>query len=102
MKQSRTHSLSESLNTALIAAPTAILLHKFTLIIAGENAININQDYFIIITWVMFMSHGVMWKYITRRIHEYYGYKLDPKHIVKSIIRSIYNRVKILHNVEKE
>ena len=88
-KQSRLHSLMEALNVGLFAAPTAILLHKAVLMIAGENALNENQDFFVTLSWILFFFHSVAWKYIIRRVHEHYGVKLDPKNICKSIYRRI-------------
>ena len=89
-KQSRLHSLIEALNVGLFAAPTAILLHKLTLMIAGENALNENQDFYVTLSWVMFFLHSIAWKYVIRRVHEHYGLKLDPKNIA----RNIYKRLK--------
>jgi len=85
MKQSRLHSFLESLNAAAFAAPTAMLLHKFVLIIAGEHALNENQDLFVVTTWVMFFLHSIAWKYILRRIYDHYGKKLSPKYIYKKV-----------------
>jgi hypothetical protein len=81
MSQSKFHSLFESINGALFAAPTAILLHKAVLMIAGENAINTNQDLFVTLSWVLFFTHSVAWKFIIRRVHEHFGVKLDPLNI---------------------
>jgi hypothetical protein len=86
MSQTKLHSLLEATHAALLAAPTAILLHKCILILAGENALNNNQDLFVVLSWVMFFLHGVAWKYIIRRIYEHYGKTLDP--------RNIYTKVK--------
>lgn len=91
MSQSKKHSLLESIQTAAIAAPTAILIHKATLIIAGDNALNNNQDLFVTLSWVLFFLHGVMWKYIIRRIHDHYGIRLDPRNIYNAIRRFIHN-----------
>lgn len=85
MKQTKLHSALESINAAAFAAPTAMLLHKATLIIAGDNVLNDNQNLFVFITWVMFFLHSVMWKYILRRVYEHYGRKLSPKYIYKKV-----------------
>lgn len=85
MSQSKTHSLFESLNAAAFAAPTAMLLHKAVLILAGDNALNENQDYFVILSWFLFFWHSVMWKYALRRVYDHYGYRLEPRYIVKRI-----------------
>lgn len=89
-KQSRLHSLTEALNVGLFAAPTAILLHKVTLMIAGENALNENQDFYVTLSWVMFFFHSIAWKYIIRRVHNHYGIKLDPK----NLLSNVYKRIK--------
>ena len=86
MKQTKLHSLLETTHAAILAAPTAILLHKLILILAGENALNNNQDLFVTLSWVAFFLHGIMWKYIIRRIYNHYGKRLDP--------RNIYTKVK--------
>lgn len=89
MKQTKLHSLLESLNAAAFAAPTAMLLHKATLIFAGEHALNENQDLFVFITWIMFFLHSILWKYILRRVYEHYGKKLSPKYIYKKVKKMI-------------
>ena len=89
MSQTKLASFLESVNAAAFAAPTAMLLHKATLIIAGENVLNENQDLFVFITWFMFFLHSIVWKFILRRVYEHYGYKLDPKYIyykIRSVI----------------
>ncbi len=88
--QSKLHSLFESVNAAAFAAPTAMLLHKATLIIAGENALNENQDLFIALTWFMFFLHSILWKYILRRVYDHYGTKLDPRNIYKKLKKRIF------------
>ncbi len=89
MSQTKLHSFLESVNAAAFAAPTAMLLHKATLIIAGENVLNENQDLFVFVTWIMFFLHSIVWKFILRRVYEYYGYKLSPKYIYKRVRRMI-------------
>jgi hypothetical protein len=91
MSQTKKHSLLESIQTAAIAAPTAILIHKSVLMIAGDNALNNNQDLFVSLSWVLFFLHGVMWKYIIRRIHDHYGNRLDPRNIYNTIRKFRYN-----------
>lgn len=85
VKQSRIHSLLESVNAAAFAAPTAMLLHKATLMIAGDNVLNENQDLFVFITWIMFFLHSIAWKYILRRVYDHYGVSLDPRNIYKKV-----------------
>ena len=88
--QSKLHSLFESINAAAFAAPTAMLLHKATLIIAGNNALNENQDFFIGITWFMFFLHSILWKYILRRVYDHYGLSLDPRNIYKKLRNRLF------------
>ena len=85
MKQIRLHSFLESLNASAFAAPTAMLLHKATIIVAGDNMLNDNQDLYVFLTWITFFLHSIAWKYILRRIYEHYGYKLDPRYIYKKV-----------------
>ena len=94
MSQSKLHSLYESVNSALFAAPTAILLHKAQLIIAGNNAINESQDIFVTVSWFMFFLHSIFWKFIIRRIYEKFGVKLDPIHLVAALKTKIYKSTK--------
>ena len=89
MSQSKLGSFLESVNAAAFAAPTAMLLHKATIVVAGDNMLNENQDLYVFLTWVTFFLHSIAWKFVLRRVYEYYGYKLDPKYIyyrLKSII----------------
>ena len=87
MSQSKSNSLLESLNAAAFAAPTAMLLHKAVLMLAGDNALNDNQDLFVVLSWFMFFWHSVAWKYALRRVYDHYGYKLEPKYVFKRIKR---------------
>ena len=87
MKQTKMHSLFEAINGAAFAAPTALLLHKATIIVAGDCA---SADYdcnnlYVTITWFIFFTHSVAWKYVVRRVHEKYGVKLDPINIFKTL-----------------
>ena len=85
MSQSRLHTLFEAVNTAAIAAPTALGLHKLLLILFGECTLATSDcnDIFILVAWTAFFIHSFTWKYIIRRIHEKFGVKLDPSHLVK-------------------
>jgi hypothetical protein len=87
MKQTKKHSLFEALNAAAFAAPTALILHKTTIIIAGDCAsadFDCNNLY-VTITWFTFFLHSIAWKYVVRRVHERYGIKLDPINIAKTL-----------------
>lgn len=89
MKQTRLQSLFESLNTAAFAAPTALLLHKLAIILGGDCAIASAggcNDIFVGLTWFLFFLHSILWKYIVRRIHDKYGIRLDPIHLIKRYI----------------
>ena len=85
MSQSRLHSLVESVNTAAIAAPTAIGLHKLMIILFGDCTLATSDcnDIFILVAWSVFFIHSFSWKYAMRRIYERFGIKLDPIHLVK-------------------
>ena len=85
MSQSRLHTLFEAVNTAAIAAPTALGLHKLLLILFGECTLATSDcnDIFVLIAWFVFFIHSFTWKYIIRRIHEKFGLQLDPVHLVK-------------------
>lgn len=91
MTQTKRHSLFEALNAAAFAAPTALILHKTTIILAGDCAsadFDCNNLY-VTITWFIFFMHSIVWKYVVRRVHEKYGLKLDPINLVKSLYRKI-------------
>lgn len=83
--QAKTDSLWESVEGALIAAPTSILLHKIMLMIADQHALNENQDYFIMISWFFFILHSIAWRYFTRRVHTRYGFNIRPLNIYRVI-----------------
>lgn len=83
--QSRLHSLAESFFAALLAGPTAMLLHKVSLIIADEHVLNHNQDPYIVITWIMFFLHSIGWKYLIRRINEKYHISMEPRYVWNAI-----------------
>ena len=89
MTQTKLGSFLESVNAAAFAAPTAMLLHKATIIVAGDNMLNENQDLYVFLTWITFFLHSIAWKFVLRRVYEHYGYKLDPKYIyykIRSVI----------------
>ena len=91
MKQSRFQSLFEAINGAAFAAPTALLLHKASIIVAGDCAsadFDCNNLY-VTTTWFIFFTHSVLWKYVVRRVHEKYGVKLDPINLVKTLYTKI-------------
>ena len=92
MSQSKSHSMFESINAAAFAAPTAIGLHKFVLWIAGDCAMALadcNND-FLLLSWIIFFTHSVMWKYIIRRVHDKYHVELNPKGIYKSLKKRLH------------
>lgn len=86
-EQTKLHSLLESINAAIFAAPTAIGLHKTMLWIFGDcSLISSNcNDIFLSISWFMFFLHSIGWKYVIRRIHEKYSIELNPWYIIKSL-----------------
>lgn len=85
MSQTKTNSLVESFSGALIAAPTANLLHWLLLQLFDQHVINENQPYFITTSWIIFFFHAVAWKYIIRRTFEKYGVQLDAIHLVRAL-----------------
>lgn len=89
MTQSKLHSFFESLNAASVAAPTAIGLHKLMLIIFGDCTLATAEcnDIFVLISWVVFFIHSIIWKFIIRRIFEKYGVQLDPIHLIRRFRR---------------
>ena len=95
MSQSRLHTLFEAVNTAAIAAPTALGLHKLLLILFGECTLATSNcnDIFILVAWTAFFIHSFTWKYIIRRIYEKFGVQLDPVHLVK-IARGRFTKMK--------
>ena len=89
VNQTRLQSFFESLNAAAFAAPTALLLHKGAIVLGGECAIATAgscNDVFVGLTWFLFFTHSIFWKYVIRRVHDKYGIKLDPIHLVKRYI----------------
>ena len=87
MAQSKTNSLSESIEGALIAAPTSMLLHKVSLMVAEQHALNENQNYFIAITWFFFLLHSIGWRYLVRRIHAVYKINISPIYLIRRLIK---------------
>jgi hypothetical protein len=85
--QSKMNSLSESIEGALISAPTAMLLHKGMLMVAQENALNEYQDYFIMISWVFFLLHSIAWRYLVRRIHAVYKVNISPIYLIRRLLK---------------
>ena len=85
MSQSRLHSLFESINSAAFAAPTALILLNLLLILFDDCTLATSDcnNIFILVVWTAFFIHSCTWKYIIRRIHEKFGVKLDPNHLVK-------------------
>jgi hypothetical protein len=81
MTQTKLHSFWESFQAAALAAPTAILLHKGTLMLAGNNALNGNQDIYVVSVWFMFFLHSIVWKFAIRRLNERYCVELNPSFI---------------------
>jgi len=83
--QSRLHSLAESFFAALLAGPSAMGLHKLSLIVADQHVMNHNQELFIFITWIMFFLHSIGWKYLIRRINERYHVRMEPRYVWNAI-----------------
>ncbi len=94
-EQTRLHSLLESVNAAAFAAPTAIGLHKFMLWIFHDCARVTDpcNDTFVMISWVMFFFHSILWKYVIRRIHERYSIELNPWYMVKTFKNKIKDKI---------
>lgn len=95
MSQTKAHSLLESLNVAIFAAPTAIGLHKLLLYLAGDCALasaDCNNE-FVTYSWAMFFVHSVIWKYIIRRIHEKYNIELNPWYMIKTLKKKIKDKI---------
>lgn len=67
MPQTRFNSLIESIISALLAAPTAMLLHKELLVHTGACVTGSCQDQFVAISWIIFLGHSIIWKFIIRR-----------------------------------
>jgi hypothetical protein len=46
---------------------------------------NLGDDHlksiFVTISWISFLFHSIMWKFILRRTFEKYGFKLEPTFI---------------------
>lgn len=87
MSQTKLHSLFESLNAAAFAAPSAIGLHKLSIVIGGDCVLLDNpcNDIYIIVTWFGFFLHSIGWKYLIRRIHDRYNVELNPYNLVLAI-----------------
>ena len=85
--QSRHGSLLESINAAALAAPTAIGLHKLVLWIASDciDVFSGCNNEFLFLSWIIFFTHSVMWKYIIRRVYDRYNIELNPKGLYNSI-----------------
>lgn len=90
-KQTRFHSLLESINAAAFAAPTAIGLHKTMLWIFGDCSLITSDcnDLFLSISWFSFFLHSIGWKYVIRRIHEKYNVELNPWYMIKTLKRKV-------------
>ncbi len=81
--QGKSDSFWESVEGALIAAPTSMLLHKVMLIVAEQNALNENQNYFILASWIFFLIHSIAWRYFVRRMNTKYHIHLSPIALIK-------------------
>lgn len=79
-QQTRLHSFFESLNAAAFAAPTAIGLHKLSIMIGGDCVLlnSSCNDLYVGVTWIGFFLHSIAWKYLIRRIHDKYDVELNP------------------------
>lgn len=81
MTQSKFGSFFESILGALMAAPSATILHWYMLELWGNDFDNPTlKGMFVSITWVSFFIHSITWKFIFRRIFERYG--LEPKTLI--------------------
>ena len=89
VSQTRSGSFFESLGAALVAAPTAIGLHKLMLFVFGDCVlVNADcNDIFVLIAWIVFFFHSVSWKYVIRRVHNKYNTKLDPIYHIQRWIK---------------
>jgi hypothetical protein len=87
MSQSNSLSIQESFNGALIAAPTAIGLHKLALWVAGDCALVSNScnDLFVTLSWIVFFFHSVGWRYVSRRVYDRFGLKLDVMTLINRV-----------------
>ena len=87
MTQSKYTSFLESLSAASLAAPTAILLHKFVLWLAGDCALANAEcnNTFLLLAWGIFWAHSIAWKYIIRRVYEKYDVQLNPIQLYRYI-----------------
>jgi len=81
--QGKSDSFWESVEGAVIAAPTAMLLHKGLLMVAEQNALNENQNLFIAVSWIFFLTHSILWRYFVRRINTKYHIHLSPLAIIR-------------------
>ena len=90
-EQTKTHSLFESIIGSLLAAPTAMLTHKLSLLITGECATTDGcQDPFIFSVWIIFLLHSIMWKWIMRRVFNYFGIKSNPVFLIRTLINKVW------------
>lgn len=81
-KQTRAGSFVESLIAALLAAPTAQVLHWYILSSFGNNLSDPQLKVeFLQISWVSFFIHSIVWKYILRRLFTKYGW--EPKQLLQ-------------------
>jgi len=86
MTQSRIGSFFESIASAVIAAPTAMILHWYMLDIWGNDFETESiKQLFVAISWFSFLIHSIVWKFILRRVFEKYGIKLEPRFILNHI-----------------
>lgn len=88
--QTKTHSLFETVMGSLMAAPSALLTHKFALYVTGSCATESGcQDPFIIGVWVIFLLHSIAWKWILRRLFNRFGKRSDPVFLIRSLINKL-------------
>ena len=79
MSQSKFGSFFESILAALVAAPSAMILHWYMLELWGNNLGDQHlKQMFVTISWLSFFFHSIVWKFILRRIFDKYGFKLEP------------------------
>lgn len=85
MTQTKFNSFLEACESALIAAPSAIILHKYLLVYAGNNALNGNQNAFVTLSWIIFLFHSIIWRYTVRRLNEKYNIDIRPLHLIRKL-----------------
>lgn len=85
--QTKSLSIQESLNGALVGAPTAIGLHKLLTLVWGDCVLFESDcnDIYLSLTWFAFFLHSFVWRVLTRIVYEKYHTNLDVFHIIRKI-----------------